>query len=378
MDQGQEVKEDQHIDHSYGKNHMRDGIRDVMKKCIVLDLDNTLWGGVIGEDGFDGIALSLSPPGASFIAFQQALRDLHDRGVILAINSANNPEDALHVIRDHPNMILKENHFAASRINWEDKAENIRSLAKELNIGLDSMVFLDDSPVKRENVRSFLPEVETPQLPADPTQYARFLHSLPYFESASITDEDKMRGNLYVTERLRKQAENHFEDRGAFLKSLGIELAVSEDDPSSIARLAQLTEKTNQFNIKKRLFSEIEIEQFMRREDYAVFHARAIDQFGDQGIIAFALVRKGTSLWHVESLLMSCRVIGRGIEDAFMTAIAQRAGEAGAQYIDIVFEPTEKNEPARAFIERIFQGAMQAPVIQFAAPEWVTIIYTSI
>ena len=345
-----------------------------MKKCIVLDLDNTLWGGVIGEDGFDGISLSLAPPGSSFIAFQQALRDLYDRGIILAINSANNPADALHVIRDHPNMILKENNFAAMRINWNDKVDNMRELARELNIGLDSMVFLDDSPVNRENIRSFLPEVETPELPADPSQYARFLHSLPYFESSAITDEDKMRGNLYVTERLRKEAEKHFEDRGAFLKSLGIELTVRENDPSSVARLAQLTEKTNQFNIKKHPLSEKEIVSYMKSENHAVFHARAIDQFGDQGIIAFALVRKDAAMWHIESLLMSCRVIGRGIEDAFVAAIAKRAAEEGVHDIDIVFEHSEKNEPARAFVERVFKGARSAPVIQFVAPDWVAIV----
>lgn len=345
-----------------------------MKKCIVLDLDNTLWGGVIGEDGFDNIALSLKPPGASFIAFQQALRDLHDRGVILAINSSNNPEDALNVIRTHPNMILKENHFAAQRINWNDKVANMRELAQELNIGLDSMVFLDDSPLNREAMHTFLPEVETPDLPVDPSKYVKFLHALPYFESEAITDEDKMRGNLYVTERLRKETEKHFESRGAFLKSLGIELAIFEDDPSSLARLAQLTEKTNQFNVKKRPLSVEEIEAYMLDDMYAIFHARAIDQFGDQGIIAFALVRKEKDLWHIESLLMSCRVIGRGIEDAFLASIARRAKSEGARDLGIVFEPSEKNDPARVAVERLFKGALNAPVVEFETPDWVTLV----
>lgn len=345
-----------------------------MKKCIVLDLDNTLWGGVIGEEGFDNIALSLTPPGASFIAFQQALRDLHDRGVILAINSSNNPEDALNVIRTHPNMILKEPHFAAQRINWNDKVENMRELAKELNIGLDSMVFLDDSPLNREAMRTFLPEVETPDLPADPTQYAKFLHSLPHFKSGAITDEDKMRGNLYVTERLRKEAEKHSGNREEFLKGLGIELEVCEDDSSSLARLAQLTEKTNQFNVKKRPMTEQEIEAFIQDGTYAVFHGRAVDQFGDQGIIAFALVRKEKELWHIESLLMSCRVIGRGIEDAFLAAIARRAEEEGARDISVTFEPSEKNEPAHTFVERLFNEERRAPVVQFQTPDWVTLV----
>ena len=345
-----------------------------MKKCIVLDLDNTLWGGVIGEDGFDNIALSLALPGASFIGFQQALRDLHDRGIILAINSSNNPEDALKVIRTHPNMILKENHFAAQRINWNDKVKNMRELAQELNIGLDSMVFLDDSPFNREAMRTFLPEVETPDLPIDPSKYVKFLHALPYLESKAITDEDKMRGNLYVTERLRKETEKHFESREAFLKSLGTELTMYEDNPSSLARLAQLTEKTNQFNVKKRPLSEKEIEAYMRDETYAIFHARAIDQFGDQGIIAFALVRKEKNLWHIESLLMSCRVIGRGIEDAFITVIARRAESEGAHDLGITFESSEKNDPARTEIERLFKGVLSAPVVEFKAPDWITLV----
>lgn len=345
-----------------------------IKKCVVLDLDNTLWGGVIGEDGFENIALSLQVPGASFVAFQQALRDLHDRGIILAVNSSNNPEDALRVIRTHPNMILKEHHFAAARINWQDKVQNMRELATELNIGLDSMVFLDDSPLNREAMRIFLPEVETPDLPVDPSKYVKFLHALPHFEGGAITDEDKMRGNLYVTERLRKETEKHFESREAFLKSLGIELAIFEDDPSSLARLAQLTEKTNQFNVKKRPLSQEEIEAYMRDEMYAIFHARAIDQFGDQGIIVFALVRKEKDLWHIESLLMSCRVIGRGIEDAFLAVIARRAESEGARDIGITFESSEKNDPARATVERLFKGSLNASVVQFQTPDWVTLV----
>lgn len=345
-----------------------------MKKCIVLDLDNTLWGGVIGEDGFDTIALSLAPPGASFIGFQQALRDFHDRGIILAINSSNNPEDALNVIRNHPNMILKENHFAAQRINWNDKVTNMRELAAELNIGLDSMVFLDDSPLNREAMRTFMPEVETPDLPVDPSKYVKFLHALPYFGSEVITDEDKMRGNLYVTERLRKETEKHFESREAFLKSLGTELTIFEDDPSALARLAQLTEKTNQFNVKKQPLSEKEIASYMQDKKHAVFHARAVDQFGDQGIIAFALVRKENDLWHIQSLLMSCRVIGRGIEDAFIAAIARRAESEGASDLNVTFEPSEKNDPARRAVERLFKGVLSAPVIEFKIPNWVTLV----
>jgi FkbH-like protein len=344
------------------------------KKCIVLDLDNTLWGGVVGEDGKDGIALSLTPPGAHFLAFQQALRDLYDRGVLLAINSANNEDDALAVIRGHPNMILKENHFAARRINWIDKVQNMRELASELNIGLDSLVFLDDSPHQREAMRSFLPEVETPELPADPSLYTKFLHSLPYFASEATTDEDKMRGNLYVTERLRREAEKQFSDREGFLESLGTEMTVFEDDPTALARLSQLTEKTNQFNTVKRPLSADEIAAYMDGNEYAVFHARAMDRYGDHGVIAFALVRKGEGAWHIESLLGSCRVLGRGIEDAFLARVAERAVESGVERLSIDLVPTEKNEPARSFVERLFGTGRAASASCIQKPGWITFV----
>jgi len=339
-----------------------------------VDLDNTLWGGIVGEDGVEGIQLSVTPPGAYFIAFQQALRDMYDRGILLAINSRNNPDEALKVIREHPNMILKEHHFAAHRINWQDKADNLRELAKELNIGLDSMVFLDDDKHNREDVRAVLPEVETPELPRDPAHYSKFLHSLPYFATEAVTDEDKMRGNLYVTERLRKEAEKHYADREAFLKSLGMELLFFEDDPKALARLAQMTEKTNQFNVKKTPFSEAQIAEFMASEHYGVFHAKAIDQFGDHGIIAFAVVHKEKKLWHIVSLLMSCRVIGRGIEEAFIAEVARRAKAAGAAELSVVFEESEKNEPARAFVERIFGAVRKIPADAVQKPEWIAII----
>jgi FkbH-like protein len=195
-----------------------------MKKCLILDLDNTLWGGIVGEDGVEGISLSLTAPGNSFMAFQQAILDLHDRGVILAINSRNNPEDALKVIREHPNMILKEHHFSALKINWNDKATNVAELALELNIGLDSMVFLDDDRTNRLIVKSIHPLVEVPELPDDPKEYTKFLQSLDYFSSEVITDEDKMRGNLYVTERLRREVEKQYDNYEDYLNELGLEL----------------------------------------------------------------------------------------------------------------------------------------------------------
>lgn len=343
-----------------------------LKKCIVLDLDDTLWGGVAGEDGIEGVALSLEEPGASFISFQQALRDLHDRGILLAINSKNNPEDALAVIRSHPNMILKEPHFAAMRMNWNDKADNIRELAEELNIGLNSMVFLDDNPLQRELVRTALPEVEVPEMPQDPREYTRMLLSLPYFGSGALTDEDKMRGNMYVTERLRRESEKRFESREEFLESLNLHTEVKQNDTAAISRISQLTEKTNQFNTNKVPLSVEEVEELMQHQESAVFHARAIDRFGDHGIIAVAIIQKEEALWRVQTLLMSCRVFERGIEQAFVYAIAEAAKKEGVAELVFDFVPTDKNDPAKAFLETYTNNGTLS-VKKTTLPRWITL-----
>jgi len=343
------------------------------KKCIVLDLDNTLWGGIVGEDGIDGIALSLSNPGASFVAFQQALLDMYNRGVILAINSRNNFEDAIKVIREHPNMILKEPHFAAMRINWNDKATNIIELAKELNIGLDSMVFFDDDPTNRAIVREMAPDVEVPEFSIKPEEYAKFLLSLPYFPTAAITDEDKMRGSLYVTERLRQEAEKQFSEKDEFLKHLGLEMRFFEDDSTSIARLAQMTGKTNQFNVNKIPMTEEEMANFIASPEHKVFYASVADRFGEHGITNLAIAKKAGDVWNLEHFLMSCRVIGRGVEDAFLSAIAENAKQNGAKHLNITFISSEKNAPAKEFVEKKFIDNKTSVEEVLSAPKWITI-----
>ena len=342
-----------------------------LKKCIVLDLDNTLWGGIVGEDGLNGIKLGLSPPGSYFVAFQQALIDLYNQGIILAVNSKNNFNDIMAVISTHPNMILKEHHFAALRINWDDKVKNLRELAQELNIGLDSMVFLDDDPVNRLLVRTILPEVEVPDLPEDPKQFVKFLQSLPYFRIEVVTDEDKMRGSFYVTERLRKEHEKKFTLPKDFLKSLETEVHSYLDDPVCAPRLAQLTAKTNQFNTNKQPMSEDEIRRYVADPKYAVFHAEAKDRFGNHGIIAFALVNKIEQKWIIESLLVSCRVLGRGIEEAFLESIRKSAMHHGAEWLEIVFSPTAKNQPAKNFVEKHFNEYTLPVAKEDFMPGWV-------
>jgi len=343
------------------------------KKCIVLDLDNTLWGGIVGEDGFEGIKLSSSGPGAGFIAFQQALLDLYNKGVILAINSRNNYDDAIKVIKTHPNMILRENNFAAVRINWNDKVSNLKELAREINIGLESTVFLDDDPTNRALVKAILPEVETPEMPPDPSDYVKFLIGLPYFDLTTLTDEDKMRGNLYVTERLRRESEKLFNNQQDFLKSLGLELQIFTDDPSQLARLAQLTSKTNQFNFNKHELSEKDIADFINNKDYQVFYGRLTDCFGDYGIISFAIVKKDAELWQIDQFLMSCRAIGRGAEEAFLATIAKVARENQSKNLLITFVQTEKNKPAKDFLEKYFKEN-PAPIDNIVnSPYWIAV-----
>ncbi len=345
------------------------------KKCIVLDLDNTLWGGVIGEDGIDGVLLSMDEHGAGFIAFQQALLDMYHRGVLLAVNSHNNPDDALAVIRTHPNMILKEHHFAAMRMNWDDKASNIRSLAVELNIGLDSIVFFDDNPLHRESVRAFLPEVEVPELPRNPLLYTETLHALSYFPSGATTNEDAMRGNLYVTERLRREAEKRHTTKDEFLSDLLLKADIYVNDTTSIERIAQLTDKTNQFNTHKVPLAAEEIQALMTDDAYDIFSMRVTDRFGDYGIIGVAVVRTDREAWHIEQLLMSCRILGRGAEFALVGTVSVCAVQAGARELTFSYVPTEKNIPAKTFLDKVLNGkhAISLETHPITVPSWFTI-----
>ena len=345
------------------------------KKCIVLDLDNTLWGGVIGEDGMDGIKLSMDEAGAGFIAFQQALLDMYHRGILLTINSHNNPEDALAVIRTHPNMILKEQHFAAMRMNWDDKAANIRSLAEELNIGLDAMVFFDDNPLHRESVRAFLPEVAVPDLPLDSRSYTELLHALPYFPTEAVTNEDAMRGNLYVTERLRREAEKRYQTKDEFLSDLTLKADIYVNDASAIERIAQLTDKTNQFNAEKNPLTVDDVRERMLDDSYEVYSMRVTDRFGDYGIIGVAIVKKMPEVWHIEQLLMSCRILGRGAEFALVGTISTHAAEAGTSILAFAYTPTEKNIPAKTFLDTVTNGTLRVDLMEHPVlvPSWFSV-----
>jgi FkbH-like protein len=324
----------------------------INRKCIVLDLDNTLWGGIVGEDGFEGIRLSLQPPGTPFIEFQRVILALNERGIILAINSRNNEDEALRVIREHPYMVLREDNFSSIKINWNDKISNMKAIAEELNIGLDSLVYFDDDPINREVMSKALPEVMTVDLPEDPALYAQRLMSLNDFNTFSITEEDKKRGQMYIDERRRSQLENSVTNLDDFLSQLGIKIKIRRADKFTIPRISQLVLKTNQFNLTTRRFQEEDILKFSQDKNMLVGCAQTSDKFGDNGITGVFIVQKSPdhSEWSIETFLLSCRVMGRRIEYGIMQYILNEARKEGIEKIRGRYIPTKKNKPCESFL----------------------------
>jgi len=318
-------------------------------KVLVTDLDNTLWGGVIGEDGMVGIKLGTEYPGAAYQAVQRALLDFHRRGILLAVCSKNNREDALEAIEKHPGMLLKSAHFAAVRINWTDKVQNLREIAGELNVGIDSLAFLDDNPIERQQVRTVLPEVFVLDLPSDPMEFARSIRACPLFERLSISTEDHRRGAMYQAQREREQLEQSISSREDFYRSLQQEAEISPLTKANLARIAQLTNKTNQFNLTTRRYSEQQISELVSRAGWGCFSIRVRDRFGDNGLVGVAITRQEGDTAEIDSFLLSCRVIGRTVETAFLSFLADRARANGASRLQGWFLPTKKNAPARDF-----------------------------
>jgi len=322
------------------------------KKCIVLDLDNTLWGGIIGEDGFNGIKLSHNDPiGKSFIEFQKHLLSLHNRGIILAVNSKNNFDDAIKVIKEHPNMILREEHFANLKINWNDKVTNLREIAQEVNIGLDSMVFFDDDKINRDFVRSTIPEVLTIEMPEDPALYVQTLMELNDFNVTKITEEDKKRGKMYVEQRKRTEFQKVTTDFKEYLKELNIKIFIKNANEFTIPRISQLTLKTNQFNLTTKRYQEEDIRNFSHDDKKIVGCARVEDKFGDNGITGVFIIDKEDSKeWIIDTFLLSCRIIGRGVEEGIINHIITLAKKNNASKIIANFIPTKKNKPSESFL----------------------------
>jgi len=327
------------------------GYLGTTKKCIVLDLDNTLWGGIVGEDGFNGIKLGPEPPGNAFMEFQRVLLSLHQRGIILAINSKNNYEDAIKVIKEHPYMILKEEHFAAMRINWKDKVTNMKELVQEINIGSDSIVFIDDDPVNREFVKSIFPEILVVDISNDPSSYVSIIENIIDFSVLKITEEDKNRGKMYFKQKIINELEESTPDLQTFLSQLDLKITIKEVDKFSLPRVSQLILKTNQFNLTTKRYQELDIEKMIHDPNFIVGCVQVEDKFGDNGITGVFIIKKeNDEEWIIDTFLMSCRIMGRGIEQGIMTYIKNKAKNDKIKKIKADFFQTQKNKPIENFL----------------------------
>lgn len=321
------------------------------KKCLVLDLDNTLWGGIVGEDGFNGIRLGPEPPGNAYVEFQRILLSLYQRGIILAINSKNNYDDAIKVIKEHPYMILREEHFASMRINWNDKVSNMKEIANELNIGTDSMIFLDDDPVNREYMRLSIPQVLTVELPEDSSQYADTIKKMNELSVLSITNEDGQRGKMYLEQRKRNDLERSTPDLDSFLKQLDLKVLIKNANEFTIPRISQLTLKTNQFNLTTKRYQESDIQKLSEDNKYLVGCAQVEDKFGDNGITGVFIVHKDNPKeWLIDTFLLSCRVMGREVEKGMLGYIVGKAKENEIEQIKAQFIPSQKNKVIEDFL----------------------------
>jgi FkbH-like protein len=323
----------------------------ISKRCIVLDLDNTLWGGIIGEDGFDGIKLGSDPAGKSFVEFQKCLLGLFHRGILLAINSKNNFDDAIKVIEEHPDMILKKEHFASIKINWNDKVSNLKEISNELNFGLENFVFFDDDPMNREFMKSSLSEVLTVDLPNDPSKYVKILEDMIEFNVLEITNEDKQRGLMYSQQRERKKSEYSSSNLEDFLKNMDLKITIQKANNFTIPRISQLILKTNQFNLTTKRYSLEDIQKISQNNNMLIGCVQVEDKFGDNGITAVFIVEKnGTKEWILDTFLLSCRVMGRQIEKSIISYIIKIAKQNGVDRIIATFIPTKKNQSIEKFL----------------------------
>jgi len=323
------------------------------KKCLVLDCDNILWGGIIGEDGIDGIKLSKHGTGGGFYDFQQELVNLHSRGVVLALCSKNNEKDVWEVFDMHPEMLLKREHIAAYEINWEDKAGNIKKISESLGLGLDSVVFIDDSPFETDMVREILPQVEV--ILVDPKQsfdYRQVIGSTGYFDSLQYSTVDRQRTKMYQAESGRRRLQNNSDCIDEFLTKLGMEVTVKFADEKSIHRIAQLTQRTNQFNLTTKRYSDADIKKFVDNDTCDVLYLSLKDKYGDAGIVGAVILQSSGNTAVIDTFLLSCRVIGRGVENAFLSCAIKAARLRKVEIVQGEYIPTSKNQQVSGFYSR--------------------------
>jgi FkbH-like protein len=328
--------------------HLILGLRTPPKKVLVLDLDNTLWGGVVADDGLEGIEIGdTSPRGEAFKAFQKYIASLKERGVLLAVCSKNDHERAVEPFEKHPEMVLHAHDFVSFKANWEPKSDNLRTMADELQLGIDSFVFVDDNPAEIEIVRQFAPAVTTILLGSDPADYVGQLQDCRLFEPRNITTEDVARTTQYRAESDRQASLSSAADMDSYLKSLVMEAVISNFTPVDVPRLSQLINKSNQFNLTTRRRSEAEVQSLISRPDYACFSLRLKDRFGDHGLISIAIGQvKGDAL-EIDTWLMSCRVLNRQVEEAVLNELSRLARAKGCSKLHGVYLASAKNEMVR-------------------------------
>ncbi|MCC6370774.1 MAG: HAD family hydrolase [Bacteroidia bacterium] len=328
-------------------------INGKFKKCLILDLDNTMWGGIIGDDGIENIEVGDLGNGKAFSDLQQWARQLKQRGIILAVCSKNDEQTAKEPFLKHPEMVLRLDDIAVFVANWNNKADNIRYIQSILNIGFDAMVFLDDNPFERNLVRTNLPEVEVPELPEDPSMYLEYLSALNLFETASYSEEDELRNKHYQQEAGRVIAQKNFTNEDDFLKSLGMTSKVEPVNKFNLPRVAQLSQRSNQFNLRTVRYTEEDVLQISQSENYFTLTFDLKDKFGDNGLICVVVLKKEVSALFIETWLMSCRVLKRGMENFTLNTIVEVAKKNNFKKIQGEYLATSKNGMVKEHYARL-------------------------
>ena len=324
-----------------------------IKKCIILDLDNTLWGGVIGDDGLNKIQIGELCLGHAFSDFQMWLKELKNRGIILAICSKNNEDIAKEPFEKHPEMVLRLEDISMFVANWDDKATNIKHIQETINIGMDSIVFIDDNPFERNLVKSLIPDITVPDLPEDPSQYLSYLKELNLFETASYSENDKDRTKQYQAEVGRETMKSTYSDFNDYLKSLEMVGTVHEFNEFEVPRISQLTQRSNQFNLRTIRYTEAEIENIINDKNYVTLSFSLKDKFGDYGLISGVIMKKqDDDTLFIDTWLMSCRVLKRGMEEFIINNVVNKAKEEGYSKIIGEYIKTPKN----AMVEKIYSN----------------------
>lgn len=310
---------------------------------MILDLDNTLWGGVIGDDGLDKIQLGSLGVGKAFSEFQLWLKQLKERGIILAICSKNEEDIAKEPFEKHPEMILRLEDISIFVANWNNKVDNLKYIQNVLNVGFDSMVFIDDNPIERELVKSYIPEISVPELPEDPSDYLYYLQSLNLFETASFSGEDAYRTKLYREEASRKVDEISFKNYEEFLRSLNMRCEVKPFDEFNSPRVAQLTQRSNQFNLRTVRYTEAEILNISKSTEHLTFAFSLSDKYGDYGLVSIIILEINDTTLFIDSFIMSCRVLKRTLENFILNHLHEAAIKLEAKRIVGEYIPTKKN-----------------------------------